>query len=357
MKEFIHLFWFCTLSFQLSLFANTQLWEDEYVQVFEEQGLIKVSPKMKVCHISDLPEDTFVAMEKTIGKMETVFQQVFGKGDYVRSMTFHDSGGIKAILFPGGAYQQDDKIDVAVKVRVLLYQFFEDRQTLPPLSEEVLSKIATVAQRILPSDINTVPIPLPKGIFVYSNVTTACELLRESLIRLGENIPFELHEDISHFTSFTTPSSCPFCREDVLKKQKVAGTHLNSILINHYPYVDKIHRHYMIIPNHHISKISEQTDDEIRDFYRLVNKLDHISLTHYNIIENSNEKGIILTRTGWFGAQTVSHLHHHLVFFVPGTVQRWMRNLYFYLSKDGRSQRVSEEEFENIRSELARFFP
>lgn len=348
-------FWVIALVCQASLYGGSVLWESEAVQVLEEDGLLRVSPKKKVCHIDELPEATFVAMEKTLGKLESVFEEVFGRGDFVRWMPFHDNSGIQVKVVPTLAYQEKDVIDLGVKVRILLDQFCDKERHLPGLSEETLSKISVVAKKILSEDSYPAPTPSPRGTFLYRNIPESCELLAQALKEMGDEIFQGLDTEKRSFSSFT-PGQCNLCRQEVQQNQSIYQSKINHVLINLKPY-SKTNRSFMVIPNHHMSKIAEQTEDDIIDFFYLVLKLDHINTHYLNELENSHEQGMIITRNGWFAGQTEPHLHHHIVFFIPNTPQRWMRDLLFSLSGYGtKGEKVKQEEYDQLRKELSPLF-
>lgn len=354
MNYFFSIFWLCFFYIPLTLSAETLLWEDDVVRLYEDGGMIRLSPTVKACRISDLPEDTFVVMEQTIGKMESVFKEVFGRGDYVRSMPLLDKGGMRATIIPACAYQHEEVIDLRLKVHILLSQFFDNKQYLPPLSIDEISRIANAAKRVMSCKSSQGSVLLDKGVIPYANIKETKELLRNTLMELGEQVPVELLLENPHRIHFTTPSECVFCLGEEYEKQVIYKSSLNAVVPNRSPYVDKFDRSMMIIPNHHISTISEQTEEEIRDFFRLVVKLDHITSTYLNARDHSKETGIVITRNGWFGGQTVPHLHHHVVFYTPNTPQKWMRDFLYSISIKGwSSQKISNEEYDKMRSEIS----
>lgn len=332
------------------------LWEDSFVQVQHEDGRIVVAPKKKVVHLSELSNESLVALERTIGKMESVFAEVFGMGDYVRSLPFHDETGIRATLIPSGAYQKDNFIDHELKVKGLLFQLGGRKNILPPIPKDAIQRIADAAKKILPA--NPLPIPLQGGTFSFKYSKEAFELLKNEVRDRGSDIQVAWNPDQPLDITFST-NSCVFCNPDIIARQRIADSTHNLVMGILYPYV-KRNRHYLIIPknvlNSHISKISQQTDEQIIDFYRLALKLDDISTNYFNVIEGSNEQGIIITRNGWFGGQTVPHLHHHIVLFCPEVPHVFMRDWLKTFGKVENKNALTDEEFKALRKELEPFF-
>lgn len=352
-KVLLFFVWLSIIFFQDVLIAvSTVLWEDNQVRLSHEEGFITVAPTTKVCHIYDLPESTFIAMEKTIGKMETVFEEVFGKGDYVCSMPLHDDAGIKATLIPSGAYCQEDVPDLELKIRILLYQLCDQTHIVAPISESVASKIDCAAKVILPTTPPSIPLP-SQGIYAYKHVPECFNLLKETLASKGEDVSYYELDTEKRF-SLTISKGCPFCNPEILELQTIYHSTYNNVLINAAPYINSC-KHFLITPDRHISKISAQSEEEIFDLFQLAIKIDKIAFQHFNV--TNGEKGIIITRNGWFAGQTAHHLHHHIIFCIPQEPQQWMRNVLnsFCLQKKP-VMKLTQEQHLLIKNQISHYF-
>lgn len=324
------IFLFFSLLFGLN--AREILWSDTLVSLIEENGLPAVTLNRTVS-FEQITDQEKIDLERTVGKMQTVFEHVFGFGDFVRWMPLNDQQLI-SYLIPSGGYSSPDEIDYDLKVRVMLFTLKDHKELLSPLSEEEINAIQQAAVEIL-------PYPQPDIILVESNLP--CTKIEEGLSHAFKelNHTSELVELPSFSPNFSTACKV-FCNETILTKQHVYKSEVNHLLYNYQPYVDC---HFMVIPRRHLTTLSESSDAEILDKYLLFSKVKTLAKC---------PKVAIITRMGWRAGQTQSHLHDHIIGFDPQIEQPWIFGWVRELT--GKKKSIDPEKWETTRLLWQNFF-
>lgn len=284
-----------------TLHAEQILWQGRLVSLVEEQGLPAVVMNRKA-DLQQLTDEEKIAFERTVAKMQNVFQEVFGFGDFTRWMPL-EVETLTSYLIPSGAYAGPSEVDFALKIQTLLFAL-RDR-IMPPLTQEQIFRVQEAAKKSLAEDLPA--IPLQDGNFTCTKILAG---MRIALDELQETM--DLPDTDPPFTLNFTTRCRAFCDPKILEKQFVYDSSVNHVLYNHRPYVDC---HLMILPIRHISHPLESSDEEILDKFLLLEK----------IPLNTPKKGL-LTRIGWRGGQTQSHFHEHVIGFDPKEEQYWLRN-------------------------------
>jgi hypothetical protein len=135
-------------SLLLSLNAHEVLWSDKLVSLIEEDGFTAITLN-RAAPLNELTDEEKIAMERTVGKMQTVFQRVFGFGDFARWMPLQEEK-LTSYLLPSGAYSHPDEVNYDFKIRMVLFCLKDQKGGLSPLSAEQISSIQTAAREILP---------------------------------------------------------------------------------------------------------------------------------------------------------------------------------------------------------------
>lgn len=289
--------------------ANEVLWSGKFVSLIEENGHAAIVVNREAS-LDELTDEEKIELERTVGKMQTVFQRVYGFGDFTRWMPLQGEK-LTSYLFPSGEYSAPDEINFDLKIRMMLFMLRDRTELLAPLTEERIRAIQIAAREIL---------PFPQPDIVLEECSFSCSKIVQGLSHamreLGQN-PEHIQEPPPFKFSFT-PQCNVFCNEKILTKQHVSESSLNHLLYNYRPYVDC---HLMIVPKRHITTLSESTDGEILDRFAIMRKIDAIARTQLGY-----PKVGITTRMGWRAGQTQSHVHDHIIGFDPAEEQPWIDN-------------------------------
>ncbi|MBX7067091.1 MAG: HIT domain-containing protein [Parachlamydiales bacterium] len=319
--------WFVLCSF--CLYAQEILWQGPLVSLIEDQGLPAVVMNREAS-LDKLTDEEKIAFERTVGKMQNVFEEVFGFGDFSRWLPL-EKEKLTAYLIPSGAYAGPNEVDYVIKIQSLLFALKD--HDMPPLTKEQIARIQEAASRMLSKEMPTIPIQ--EGNFkctqILKGVSIALDELHETMDLPEEDPPFTLN--------FTTRCRA-FCDPKILEKQFVFDSSCNHILYNHRPYVDC---HFMILPIRHVSTLSETSEIEILDKFLLLSQIETISQKEFG----SPRMGL-LTRIGWRGGQTQSHFHEHVIGFDPKEEQAWLRNWIYELN--GTLLPIDPIKWEKIRT-------
>jgi histidine triad (HIT) family protein len=101
------------------------------------------------------------------------------------------------------------------------------------------------------------------------------------------------------------PPSCPFCNDEILKKQRIFENELTSSLYTHKPTTEG---HMLIIPKRHVERYEDLTDEEILSIHHTVQK------THAAAQKLLGTKSyLLLQKNGKEVGQTVPHIHIHYI--------------------------------------------
>lgn len=292
------------LCFCFALQAEEILWSGSHVSLVEKDGIAAVCMN-RPADLDHLSSCEKIAMEETVGKMQRVFESVFGFGDFVRWMPLGENA-LTSYLIPSGAYAAEDEVDIDLKIRVMLLTLKDKKELLPPLSQEHLEAIKNAAQEILPQ------VAKP---FQLRESNLLCTKIKEGLVHLFKELdqPFDETLIPDFKPSFTTECRA-FCNPQILQAQRVFSSSHHCVLYNNRPYVLD---HLMVIPHRHVTNISESDDEEIIDKYALFSQIAH-KITYPNVA--------VVTRMGWRAGQTQSHLHDHVVGFDRRGSQAWIWN-------------------------------
>ena len=289
-----------------SLNATEVLWQKEAISLIEENGHCAILINRPLNEMTDREK---IAFERTVGKMQNVFQKVFGFGDFTRWMPLNEAKLISYAI-PAGAYTNCNEIDYDLKLRVMLFTLKDRQGILRPLTAEEITSIQTAAAEILSSDAPI--IPLESANFPSSNILQGLMLAFQELRQ-----PCTLSEDVVCPFYLPCATECKaFCNESILEKQGILQTEENHLIYNYYPYVEC---HLMVVPKRHISTLSELSDAEILDKFTLFSRVQQVAKRDY-------PKVSIATRVGWRAGQTQPHLHDHIIGFDSKAEQPWIHN-------------------------------
>lgn len=327
------------------------LWRGDFIQLECQEGrLVLTHQDKKPLH--QFEDVEILEWEKTAAKLEQVFQKVFQVGDYYRTIPLEE-GPAQMTLIPVGAFDQDEGVNLHWKAKNVLWIMGGKKELIPELQQEQIDKIQAAAIDILPYDIT--PIPLIYGTEQIVAIKDSFELLKKewekrfALYHPGEVNPLQ---DVTCEIDFPIPhvkkEQCAvFCNPIILERQKIFEGQHNTTLINYRPYTDE--EHLLIVPKRHIEKISQATDEEILEKYRVVNALREGLEELF-----PHKKIILLTNAGWKANQTQNHLHDHLIVYDPDSPQLWMYNWLAEVSSLGkeRASILSDEEIKERKQRL-----
>ncbi len=323
--------YFLALCLIFGLNANEVLWSGRLVSLVEEDGHAAIALNREA-PLDDLTDEEKIELERTVGKMQTVFQKVYGFGDFTRWMPL-EGKRLTSYLIPSGEYSAPDEINFDLKIRAMLFMLKDRKELLAPIKEEKIRAIQTAAAEIL---------PFPQPDIVLQECSFTCSKIVQGLSHamreLGQN-PEHIEEPPPFKSSFT-PRCNVFCNEKILAKQHVFESSFNHLLYNYRPYVDC---HLMIVPRQHITTLSESSDEEILDRFAIIGKTNKIARTQLGC-----PKVGIITRMGWRGGQTQSHVHDHIIGYDPAKEQSWIGNWIQELM--GNPKKVDQAEWEKVRA-------
>jgi len=294
------IFCFCLLSLE----AEEILWIGKRVSLVHQEGLLALAMN-RSAPIHTLLNEEKIEFETTIGKMQTVFEQVFGFGDFTRWMPLQEERLISYLL-PVGAYANPIEINAELKIQTMLFALKGSH--FPLLSQEHLAAIQIASVEIL--DTNPLPVVLEDGVFSYTKT-------REAFLLLQEQIDDQHKWTSPHKTTLSFSTKCnSFCNPNNLAKQIVHSSSLHAILYKTRPYTE---HQLLIVPKRHITSLSENTREEILDKWDLLIQIQSIALKALGY-----PKIGVMTRIGWRAGQTQAHLHDHVIPYDPLANQPWL---------------------------------
>lgn len=101
----------------------------------------------------------------------------------------------------------------------------------------------------------------------------------------------------------TPPASCPFCSEEVLKKQSVHEDSLSYALYSHKPMREG---HVLLIPKRHVERFEDLSEEEMLSLQNMIKKTDSAVRQMFG-----TKSYLLLQKNGKEVGQTVPHLHIH----------------------------------------------
>jgi len=139
-------------------------------------------------------------------------------------------------------------------------------------------------------------------------------------------------------------AECDFCEKTVLKKQLLYKDKLASII---YPQRPIIFNHLMIIPNRHIEKFEDLTNEEIIKMSQLVKKAFSIfkcqqKACGFNLFTNDGDKA----------GQKIPHAHWHVFF----RFDQEPISPYQILSNPKLKEKISAKEWKQRRDRIKGWF-
>ena len=139
-------------------------------------------------------------------------------------------------------------------------------------------------------------------------------------------------------------SKCVFCLEKSKENDKqhlvLYRSKHSFVIMNLYPYNNG---HLLVVPNRHVSRLDELSQEESRDFFELLQETVKVIDEEYH--PDGMNLGMNIGKAG--GAGIEQHLHAHIV-------PRWEGDANFMTSISGT--RVIPEEFEKSFKRLKEQF-
>jgi diadenosine tetraphosphate (Ap4A) HIT family hydrolase len=273
--------------------------------ILDKKGYLAIETESQK-PLNELSREEIVDHEKTLGKIENLFQKLWGCGDFGRWMPL-GKDRLTSFIFPA---RQDaskpDGVDFDQKVTFMLHTLSEDRSDSFKLTE-LGDMIAESAQEILSS--SPPSISIEDRILPPLNVAGAVK-------KLG----LDLTADSLSFVTVTalklTKKCGVFCNPEIVRKQLVHQGKKVFVTCNNRPYTDC---HLMILPNEHKEKPSQNTEEEIIEKYQLFHKISAFAT-------GFEEQVAVMTRIGPRSGQTQPHLHDHVVSYGSKSDQLWKIN-------------------------------
>ncbi len=139
-------------------------------------------------------------------------------------------------------------------------------------------------------------------------------------------------------------AKCDFCKKTVLRRQLVFKDKLASII---YPQKPIIFSHLMIIPNRHVERFEDLTNDEITKMSQLVKRSFQVfkkegKACGFNLFTNDSAKA----------GQKIPHVHWHIFFrFDQEPV-----SLFQILNDSKLKEKISEKEWEERKDKIRSLF-
>lgn len=104
---------------------------------------------------------------------------------------------------------------------------------------------------------------------------------------------------------FPEEPNCPFCKQDVIKKQEFyEGTHIRAL----YNYMPHAEGHCMILPIRHVQRIEDLTEQELSEIFTFIPKLNQALRATYE-----TQDFVLILQNGQIAGQTVPHAHFHII--------------------------------------------
>ncbi|KIA76784.1 HIT domain-containing protein [Parachlamydia acanthamoebae] len=320
------------------------LWEGSLTQLENRDGLLAATIKRKVV-IGQLSDEEKLELETTVGKMERVFLEAFGCGDFMRCMPLCEER-VVSYLLPTERSAKTDELNFEHHVRLMLFALYGKKEKILLTSGQI-KKVTVVANGILSG--SPQPLPLREATYKVTKTYEAFLLLKEEISqRKGE---CHLVWNKEWFSSISLSSSCAFCNPKVIQKQDVLETPFNHIISNSKPYTEPEH-HLMIIPKRHITTISASSPEEILDKYSCFSKMCSIVNNYFVCPEV-----VVVTKIGRKSGQTQSHLHDHVIAFSSDTLQPWMTNwAYEFCQEPNPSPALDESQLRMVQNKWSQLF-
>lgn len=343
------LFVFASFTIPVLLHPASIIWENTNIQLTAENGYLKLSLKRGGRFLHQLEDNEILALEKTAARMEHVFREVFECGDYIRFIPLNKE--FEMHLIPTGAFTTPDTLNLQVNALAMLEMLGNQEKCTPSLPQDQIEKIETVAQRILVQDQLPI-IPLGALEIKFRQEKESFELVQNAIEQRDPSSEKLIWVDQTEQNYGRVVDTCcrAFCNSDVIKKQLIfSGTH-NYVISNHRPYAEQ---HYMVLPMRHICKISEQTDEEILEKFRLISRIGFI---FKHILKSPAQ--VVINRCGWIAGQTQPHLHDHVIGYDSLAVQHWMKAWTYAMTHPETSHlaSLSEEDMQKMHMLIAPFF-
>lgn len=325
--------------FWISTLCGDTLWQGRSIVLQEINGYLSLS-HYDLKPFSSFSDDEFVELEYTAAKLEAIFEQIFGLGDYFRVIPLEAS---KMAIYPVGAYDNGETMSFDWLIRNTFSAIEGKKELLPSLDAPSLKKIASLANEQFS------PIPLVEGTNKWVDIQKGLELLRHEWNKRAtqEN---QLTDPFLIDTLILKDRKLEclfFCNPDKLAAQGILDTPLHTVVVNYRPYTNE--EHLMIAPKRHVEKISSLTEEEIIEKYHLVLRL-HQALR--SLFPNPSLHITLVTKAGWKGGQTEPHLHDHIIVGNPSENQPWMRRLLDWARTGLYDPPLNPEEIENRRKRI-----
>lgn len=319
------------------------LWEGKYTYLVSDRGFLAAMIKRNVS-IGELSNEEKIEFEQTVGKMELVFKNALGFGDFVRWMPL-GSERAASYLFPAAGVSDGKSVDLEYKARLMFYTLNDKKTCLLPLNDETVNAVAAAAKEVLPFE--QAPVAFEEVSYPLIKMHEAFQLIQNKLKAQGHPCDVEFKETEGRKASLTDVCGA-FCKKDVLERQHIAQTPFNRVLSHPLPYVEQ---HMMVVPHRHISKISENSNEEILDKYRLFTRIDFVVRNRF-----ACPQAAVITRVGPGSGQTQSHLHDHVVGYYSTAIHPWTVNWLHEVAGLPSSSSLNDGQLAAIRDLWEPFF-
>ncbi len=136
--------------------------------------------------------------------------------------------------------------------------------------------------------------------------------------------------------------NCEFCKQDVMDKEIFHSGKKAFAIPDTKPVVPG---HVLVIPNRHVEKFTELTEEEIVDIFQVVKEVYDILIKAYKATAFN-----LVIQDGRDAGQSIAHLHLHISPRRKGDIDD--KELYDKLLHDGDRPSISDEELEKIVNKL-----
>ncbi len=103
---------------------------------------------------------------------------------------------------------------------------------------------------------------------------------------------------------------CAFCKEHILKSQKVYEDDLILVLYTHKPITPC---HFLVIPKRHVERFEALSEKETSQIFQVIKKIDKAAAKVFN-----TSAYLLLQKNGRECGQTVPHVHFHYIARLEG---------------------------------------
>ncbi|PIS01011.1 MAG: hypothetical protein COT84_04590 [Chlamydiae bacterium CG10_big_fil_rev_8_21_14_0_10_35_9] len=104
---------------------------------------------------------------------------------------------------------------------------------------------------------------------------------------------------------FPTQTTCAFCNEQILRRQKFYEDELVMALYTHKPIVPS---HFLIIPKRHVKRLEMLSEEEVVRVYQVIQKVNRAS---HKVFQTTSY--FIHQKNGKEVGQSVPHVHFHYI--------------------------------------------